>query len=106
MKHVKGIHQKPISKALQMSTHNICLCGEIKKKRKILDILLICSFVHKLTTLDKKLGSVNVLKLLHKCLTKWHMQTVQTLIRLLLKEQSDQGLHCLPFHLVFQETFA
>ena len=25
-------------------------------------------------------------------------QTVQTLIRLLLKEQSDQGLHCLPFH--------
>ena len=25
-------------------------------------------------------------------------QTVQTQIRLLLKEQSDQGLHCLPFH--------
>ena len=28
-----------------------------------------------------------------KCLTKWYMQTVQ-----LLKEQSDQGLHCLPFY--------
>ena len=26
-------------------------------------------------------------------------QTVQTQIRLLLQEQSDQGLHCLPFHL-------
>ena len=26
-------------------------------------------------------------------------QTVQTQIRLLLKEQSDQGLHYLPFHL-------
>ena len=26
-------------------------------------------------------------------------QTVQTQIRLLLKEQSDQGLHCLPMHL-------
>ena len=26
-------------------------------------------------------------------------QTVQTQIRLLLKEQSDQGIHCLPFHL-------
>ena len=25
-------------------------------------------------------------------------QTVQTQIRLLLKEQSDQGLHCLPFY--------
>ena len=25
-------------------------------------------------------------------------QTVQTLIRLLLKEQADQGLHYLPFH--------
>ena len=33
-----------------------------------------------------------------KVLTKWHMQTVQTQIRL-LQEQSDQGLHCLPFHL-------
>ena len=31
------------------------------------------------------------------------MQTVQTQIRLLLEEQSDQGLHCLPFHLVFKE---
>ena len=28
-------------------------------------------------------------------------QTVQTQIRLLLKEQSDLGLHCLPFHLHF-----
>ena len=27
-----------------------------------------------------------------------NMQTVQTQIRLLLLEQSDQGLHCLPFH--------
>ena len=26
-------------------------------------------------------------------------QTVQTWIRLLLEEQSDQGLHCLPFRL-------
>ena len=26
-------------------------------------------------------------------------QTVKTQIRLLLKEQSDQGLHCLLFHL-------
>ena len=35
-----------------------------------------------------------------KFLTKWPMQTVQTQIRLLLKEQSDQGLHCLPFHCI------
>ena len=33
-----------------------------------------------------------------RSLTKWHMQPVQTMIRLLLWEQSDQGLHCLPFH--------
>ena len=33
-----------------------------------------------------------------KFLTQWHMQTVQIQIRLLLKEQSDQGLHYLPFH--------
>ena len=30
-------------------------------------------------------------------------QTVQTQIRLLLEEQSDQGLHCLLFHLHFFE---
>ena len=32
-------------------------------------------------------------------LTDWSRQTVQTPIRLLLEEQSDQGLHCLLFHL-------
>ena len=31
-------------------------------------------------------------------------QTVWTHIRLLLKEQSDQGLHCLPFHLPLLEA--
>ena len=41
----------------------------------------------------KTKATVNVLKLCTpKCLTKWPMQTVQTQIRLLLKEQSDQGL--------------
>ena len=32
-------------------------------------------------------------------------QTVQTQIRLLLEEQSDQGLHCLLYHLHILETF-
>ena len=31
-------------------------------------------------------------------------QTVETQIRLLLKEQSDQGLHCLPFQLHSLDT--
>ena len=31
--------------------------------------------------------------------TDWSGQTLQTQIRLLLEEQSDQGLHCLLFHL-------
>ena len=31
--------------------------------------------------------------------TDWSGQTVQTKIRLLLEEQSDQVLHCLLFHL-------
>ena len=45
-------------------------------------------------------GTVNVPKFCTpKFLTKWHMQTVPIQIR--LQEQSDQGLHCLPFHLVF-----
>ena len=32
-------------------------------------------------------------------------QTVSTQIRLLLEEQSDQGLHCLPFHLHILDTY-
>ena len=41
--------------------------------------------------------TINVLKFrTPKFLTKWPMQTV--------KEQSDQILHCFPFHLLFQET--
>ena len=31
--------------------------------------------------------------------------TVQTQIRLLFKEQSGQGIHCLPFRLYLLETF-
>ena len=34
-----------------------------------------------------------------KILDRNALQTVQTQIRLLLEEQSDQGLHCLPFRL-------
>ena len=46
-----------------------------------------------------KMYVVNVLKFCTlKFPTKWYVQTVQTQIRLLLKEQSDQGLCCLPFH--------
>ena len=33
----------------------------------------------------------------------WH--TVQTQIRLLLEEQCDQGLHCMPFALGFLDKF-
>ena len=33
------------------------------------------------------------------------MQTVQTQIRLLLQEQSDQGLHCLQFQLQLLDIF-
>ena len=31
-------------------------------------------------------------------------QALQNQIRLLQKEQSDQGLHCLPFHLQLKEA--
>ena len=33
--------------------------------------------------------------------TDRYKQTEQILIRMLLKEHSDQGLHCLPFHSIF-----
>ena len=43
-------------------------------------------------------GMVHAIKILNIG-TDRSGQTVQTQIRLLLKEQSDQGEHCLPFNL-------
>ena len=61
------------------------------------ETILIVSITHFCGEMNY-LETVNVLKFrTPKFLTKWQMQTVQTQIRLLLKEQSDQGLHCLPF---------
>ena len=42
----------------------------------------------------QRMGTVKVLSIG----TDRAKQTVQNQIRLLLMEQSDQGLHCLPFH--------
>ena len=45
------------------------------------------------------LFTVNVLKFhTHKCLTKWHYANSAEPDQSAPKEQSDQGLHCLPFH--------
>ena len=68
--------------------------GEQENKNTYLNTSTIC---YSARTLHD--STVNVLKFCTlKWLTKWCMQTVQTQIRLLLKEQSDQGLHCLPFN--------
>ena len=54
---------------------------------------------------------INMFKLTRSCIvmtlsfrTDRSGQAVQTQIRLLLEEQSDQGLHCLLFHLHHQEV--
>ena len=46
-------------------------------------------------TLQKMLNTVIILRFQ----TDWSWKTVQTQIRLLLEEQSDQGIHCLLFYL-------
>ena len=54
---------------------------------------------HRFTVFRKAPMYVNVIKFhTPKFLTKWQMQTVQTHITLLLKQQSDQDLHCLLFN--------
>ena len=64
--------------------------------------LLVVDQLEKLTDHLDDSDMVNVLKFCTPtCLIKWLIQTVQTQIRRLLKEQSDQGLHCLHFHQVF-----
>ena len=58
----------------------------IKRKGRSVLELLINTVTFKLTVQILCIG------------TDRSQQTVQTKIRLLLKKQSDQGLHCLPFH--------
>ena len=58
---------------------------------------IIRAFAIHLSDLVKSEKMNNLLKFCSlEFLTKWHMQTVQTKIRLFL--QSDQDLHCLPNH--------
>ena len=56
------------------------------------------SYIFETSKFVLNMGTVNALKFsTPKCLTKLYMQTVLTQIRMLLKEHSDQGLHCLSF---------
>ena len=48
---------------------------------------------------DYMYSIVTVFALLTTMMTDMSGQKVQTQVRLLLEEQSDQGLHCLLFHL-------
>ena len=49
--------------------------------------------------IGKMQSTVNVLNFrTPKFPANWHVQTVQIQIRLLPKDQSDQGLHRLPFY--------
>ena len=62
-----------------MRAINICFYGEIRKN---------------IPELSPNTPSGKCPEILNtKVSDKWHMQTVQTQIRLLLKEQPDQGLH-------------
>ena len=74
------------AETILMSTHNICFYGELTKIILQLssDTLLICSVV---TILILMIQSFQMDRA---------GQTVKTLTRL-LQEQTDQGLHCLPF---------
>ena len=74
------------------SANYTILCGTVWSKfEHLLDIM------HVLNTYKFKMDWVTVMILSFR--TNRSGQTVQTQIRLLLEEQSDQGLHFLLFHL-------
>ena len=87
----------------------ICMkwqCLFSRKNKSICQLLIKVNVLtgqgNLLYVLACKVNMVNVLKFrTPKLLKKWHLQTMQSQIRLLLKEQSDQGLHYLQYHLVF-----
>ena len=95
-KHIVDTHLKHFTGALLMSTHNKYFLGEITRLFIwLLLILMFTNFCHEFQRINiRKCLKFHTPKFLRKC----PMQIVQTQIRLLLKEQSDQGLHCLPFH--------
>ena len=77
--------------------HEVMSCGKLKKipekESNYLKILNIGT--------DRSVSTVQtqISLLLQKEQSDKGLCSVQTQISLLLKEQSDQGLHCLPFHL-------
>ena len=59
----------------------------------------ICYFmgVRSIFSVENPVSKLSTVQIL--CIgTDRSQQTVHTKIRLLLKKQSDQGIHCLPFH--------
>ena len=85
-----------------MSTHNLCFYGEnypliITKYPPLLVYLqlpeFVCVLLHLLQIFSRTFFLYTSFR------TDRSGQTVQTQIRLLLEEQSEQGLHCLRFRL-------
>ena len=60
--------------------------------------MLICCSSQPFTARQKN-DSLEITVMILSFRTDMPIQTVQTQIRLLLEEQSNQGLHCLPFRL-------
>ena len=81
---------KSLFRAFSM-TFGINLLVDSKQVTLHIGMLILDQYLH--------IFIVNALKFgIRKFLIKWYMQTVQIQIRLLLKEKSDQSLHCLQFH--------
>ena len=88
------------------AAHIVISCGMVKYRNNVnigmleITVMILLSF-----QTDKRCNNVNIgmleitVMILLSFQTDRPGQTVQTQIRLLLEEQSDQGLHCLPFRL-------
>ena len=96
---------KILYKLLQMK---ICLYSfrTVKSSLKKLAFheVVFCTFFHVILSKQKFVAFVEIAVssgtvMILSFRTDMPGQTVQTQIRLLLEEQSDQGLHCLPFRL-------
>ena len=94
--HLKHLVLFPVKNNEKIFMNVVCCSRDWRFKGLVffrMDCMMFCCIHECLISMHKRL-TVQILYIG----TDRSQQTVQTKIRLLLKKQSDQGLHCLPFH--------
>ena len=77
----------------------MCFLSKLNSRIYWKNVFFLCAFLSVRISINSYNSELLCTVMILAFRTDMHGQTVQTQVRLLLEEQSDQGLHCLQFPL-------